>query len=103
VIFIGWFAALFMGSLPEWAHTFLTGVLRWQVRVYAYTFFLTGMYPPFSMEDEPYPVRLVTARTRLNRLAVFFRLILVVPAGIVAVVAAYTRGGACSAIPHRPR
>jgi hypothetical protein len=89
VVVIGWFAALFMGSLPEWAHTFLTGVLRWQVRVYAYTFFLTGKYPPFSLEDEPYPVRLVTARTRLNRFAVFFRLILVIPAGIVAGVASY--------------
>jgi Domain of unknown function (DUF4389) len=89
VIFIGWFAALFMGSLPEWAHTFLTGVLRWQVRVYAYTFFLTGEYPPFSLEDEPYPVRLVTARARLNRFAVFFRLILLIPAGIVAGVASY--------------
>ena len=36
VVFISWFAALFAGRLPEWAHTFITGVLRWQTRVYAY-------------------------------------------------------------------
>jgi len=28
VAIIGWFAALFTGSLPDWAHTFITGVLR---------------------------------------------------------------------------
>ncbi|HYK68918.1 MAG TPA: DUF4389 domain-containing protein [Streptosporangiaceae bacterium] len=89
VVIIGWFAALFTGSLPDWAHTFLTGVLRWQVRVYAYMFFLTGTYPPFSLEDERFPVRLVSARVRLNRLAVFFRLILVIPAAIVAGIAMY--------------
>jgi len=89
VAIIGWFAALFTGSLPDWAHTFITGVVRWQIRAYAYAFFLTGSYPPFSLEDESYPVRLVTARARLNRFAVFFRLILVIPALIVAVVAVY--------------
>jgi hypothetical protein len=89
VAIIGWFAALFTGSLPDWAHTFITGVLRWQVRISAYTLFLTGSYPPFSLEDEPYPVRLVTARARLNRFAVFFRLILVIPAVVVAGVAVY--------------
>lgn len=89
VAFIGWWAALFTGSLPEWAHTFVTGVVRWQVRAYSYTFFLTGSYPPFSLEDESYPVRLVTARARLNRFAVFFRLILAIPALIVVGVAGY--------------
>jgi hypothetical protein len=89
VAFIGWFAALFTGSLPDWAHTFITGVVRWQARVYAYSFFLTDAYPPFSLEDEPYPVRLVTARARLNRFAVFFRLILVIPAVIVLGAATY--------------
>jgi hypothetical protein len=85
VLFIGWFAALFTGQLPGWAHDFLTGVLRWQSRVYAYTFLLTDQYPPFSLEDEDtYPVRVLTRPTRLNRLAVFFRLLLVIPAGIVS-------------------
>jgi Domain of unknown function (DUF4389) len=84
---IAWFAALFTGALPEWAHTFITGIVRWQVRVASYVFFLTDVWPPFSLDDAAYPVRLVTRPTRLNRLAVFFRFILVIPAGIVAGIA----------------
>ncbi len=90
VVFISWFAALFTGRLPEWAHTFITGVLRWQTRVYAYLFLLTDVYPPFALDDDPaYPVRLVTRPTRLNRLAVLFRLILLVPAVLLSVLASY--------------
>src|SRR5215469_13995577 len=92
VAFIGWFAALFTGRLPEWAHTFITGVVRWQVRVYAYILFLTDAYPPFSFEDDPSPVRLVTARARLNQAAVLFRLILIIPASFVIGVAFYGLG-----------
>ena len=90
VVFISWFAALFAGRLPEWAHTFITGVIRWQTRAYAYLFLLTDVYPPFSLEDDPdYPVRFLTRPTRLNRLAVLFRIILVIPAALVAAVAYY--------------
>ena len=90
VVFISWFAALFAGRLPEWAHTFITGVVRWQTRVYAYLLLLTDVYPPFSLDDDPdYPVRLLTRPTRLNRLAVLFRLFLAVPAALVSVIAAY--------------
>ena len=84
VALIGWFAALFTGQLPEWAHTFLSGALRWQTRALAYLYMLTDVYPPFSLDDEAYPVRLVTRPTKLNRLAVLFRIILAIPAGLVA-------------------
>lgn len=88
VVFIGWFAALFTGRLPDWAYTFTTGVLRWETRVYAYLFLLTDVYPPYSLDDDPsYPVRLLTRPTRLNRLAVLFRIILVIPAALVSAVA----------------
>jgi len=87
--FIGWFAALFTGKLPDWAHTFITQVIRWETRVFAYLWLLTDSYPPFSLDDLEYPVRLVTRRTKLNRLAVFFRFILVIPAAIVAAVSFY--------------
>src|SRR5258708_1661149 len=90
VVFISWFAALFSGRLPAWAHTFITGVVRWQARAYAYVFLLTDVYPPFSLDDDPaYPVRLLTRPTRLNRLAVLFRLILFVPALLVSAGAGY--------------
>jgi hypothetical protein len=90
VAFIGWWAALFMGRLPDWAFEFLTGYLRWVVRVQAYTYLLTDKYPPFSLDDDPYyPVRLVTRPTALNRLAVFFRVILAIPAYILAAISGF--------------
>jgi len=89
VAVIGWFAALFTGQLPDWAHTFLTGILRWQIRVYAYLFLLTDSYPPFSLDDDGYPVRLLSRPTTFNRLAVLFRIILAIPAAFVAAVAIY--------------
>jgi hypothetical protein len=84
--FIGWWGALFTGRLPEFAATYLTGYVRWTTRVTGYVMLLTDVYPPFSLDDEPgYPVRVgVAAPGRLNRAAVFFRLILVIPANLLA-------------------
>lgn len=89
VAFIGWFAALFTGRLPEGLAGFLTGWLRWLARVYAYLSLLTDRYPPFELADSDYPVRVSTSPGRLNRLAVFFRLILVIPAGLLLALAGY--------------
>jgi Domain of unknown function (DUF4389) len=88
VALIGWFVALFTGKLPESAHAFITGVVRWQTRVYAYLFMLTGAYPPFSLDDDAYPVRLVTRQTSLNRVTVLFRILVAIPAAIVTGLAA---------------
>jgi len=87
VVFISWFAALFTGQMPTWAHVFVTGYLRWTTRVYAYLFFLTDQYPPFLLEDDDYPVRLLTKQTRLSRLAVLFRYFLMLPVALVSQVA----------------
>jgi hypothetical protein len=89
VLFLGWFGALFAGRLPEFAADFLSGVLRWQARVNAYYMLLTDQYPPFSLEDTDYPVRVAMRPGPLNRLAVLFRFILVIPASIVVGVATY--------------
>jgi hypothetical protein len=81
VAVIGWFAALIMGQLPEWAHTFLSGIIRWSTRVGAYLFLLTDAYPPFSFDDVDYPMRpVLPERGALNRVAVLFRIILAIPA-----------------------
>jgi hypothetical protein len=89
VSFIGWFVALFTGELPPWAHTFITGVVRWQARVYAYLFLLTDAYPPFSLEDDDYPVRLVTRQTKLSWAAVLFRILVAIPAALAAELGRY--------------
>jgi uncharacterized protein DUF4389 len=83
--FIGWWGALFTGRLPQFAVTYLSGVLHWSTRVHAYCFLLTDVYPPFSLDDEPgYPVRVaIPEPQRLNRAAVFFRYFLCFPAGIL--------------------
>ena len=90
VAIIGWFAALVMGRLPDWAHSFISGVIRWNVRVSAYVFLLTDRYPPFSLDDEDYPARPFPPESgRLNRWAVLFRFILFIPASVFAQIVQY--------------
>jgi hypothetical protein len=89
VAVIGWFAALFTGRLPTGLADFLVGWLRWYARFLAYLGLLTDQYPPFALADADYPVRLSAAPGRLNRLAVFFRLILAIPASILLGILGY--------------
>jgi hypothetical protein len=89
ITIIGWFAAVFTGRLPAFAAEFLTGFLRWQTRVFGYTILLTDEYPPFTLEDADYPIRVAVRPGRLNRLAVLFRFFLLIPAWIVQAVVAY--------------
>lgn len=89
ILVLGWLGALFSGQLPDFAEEFLSGYLRWVVRVNGYLYFLTDDYPAFSLqrEDQYAIVVEVPPRVSLNRLAVLFRIILVIPASIVATVA----------------
>jgi hypothetical protein len=89
VVIICWFAALFVGRLPDGLAEFLAGYVRWASRFYSYLFLLTDKYPPFELGDAEYPVRVLIRPGRLNRLAVFFRLILAIPAYILAVLVLY--------------
>jgi Domain of unknown function (DUF4389) len=89
VAIVGWFGALFTGRLPGFAADFLAGYLRWQTRVSAYAFLLTGDYPPFSLADADYPARVAVQPGRLNRLAVLFRIFLLIPCGIVQAILSY--------------
>jgi hypothetical protein len=90
VTVIGWFAALVTGELPEFAHTFLGGVIRWEIRVTAYMYLLTDSYPPFVLDDVDYPVRpILPGRGPLNRVSVFFRIILAIPAAVFSQIVIY--------------
>ncbi|WP_406858840.1 DUF4389 domain-containing protein [Streptomyces sp. HUAS MG47] len=88
VAIVGWFAALVLGRLPDGIADFLGGVLVYQTRVSASAALLVDRYPPFAFDDPEYPVQIELRRTPLNRLAVFFRLILVIPAAIIGSFAA---------------
>jgi hypothetical protein len=78
--FIGWFAALFTGRLPEGMHDFMASVAGYQTRVGGYLGLLTDRYPPFALDPPDYSIEYATTHERLNRIAVFFRIILAVPA-----------------------
>ena len=94
VAFLGWWGALFMGRLPEFAVTYLSGLARWNARLYGYLYLLTDDYPPFKFEDDPvYPVVIaIPPAGRLNRFAVFFRFILAIWGNIVQTLVTYGAG-----------
>jgi hypothetical protein len=81
-----WFAALALGRLPRWAESYLAGYVVYATRVYASLYLLVDSYPPFGFTAPGSPVQLELYPGRLNRLAVLFRIILVIPAGIIAAV-----------------
>ncbi|MCX5207839.1 DUF4389 domain-containing protein [Kitasatospora sp. NBC_00240] len=80
---IGWFGALALGRLPDFAATYLAGFVAYETRVNAYAMLTHDRYPPFAFQTPEYPVRVGLKPGELNRLAVFFRLILAIPAAIV--------------------
>lgn len=95
VMIIGWFGALFLGRLPQWAADYLSGYLAWEIRVAAYARLAVAEYPPFAWVPENPAVRVEVRPARLNRWAVFFRFILAIPAAILYAVLTYG-WGACA-------
>ena len=49
-LFIGWWAVLFTARFPLSFHNFITGFLRWSIRVSIYMKNMTDTYPPFSLD-----------------------------------------------------
>jgi hypothetical protein len=84
-----WFAALALGRLPRWAAGYLSGYVVYSTRVSASLYLLTDRYPPFAFTAPEYPVQVeLHPGGPLNRLAVLFRIILAIPAIIIASVVA---------------
>jgi Domain of unknown function (DUF4389) len=92
VLATGWFAALFTGRLPGYAAEFLTWYQQWEIRMYAYLLLLTDKYPATGSQHTYYPVSVVIRPGRLNRGAVLFRVILIIPAWLVGELLAYGLG-----------
>jgi hypothetical protein len=81
---VNWFATLFTGRSPDGLHTFLATYLRYQTHVTAYAYLIADPFPDFTGKPG-YPIDLeVDAAQPQNRLMVFFRLILAIPALFVA-------------------
>jgi Domain of unknown function (DUF4389) len=84
-VFIGWFVALFTGHLPEGLGNLIAGYYRLYWRTTTYAFFLREKYPSFALSmgypdpgDDPAWFE-VQRPAKLSRLAVLFRIILVIP------------------------
>jgi hypothetical protein len=83
-LFIAWFAALFTGSVPLSLHVFMGDWLRYATRVSGYALLLSNPFPPFSSSGSyPIDLRVDPAQVQ-SRLTVFFRLLLAIPAMILA-------------------
>jgi hypothetical protein len=83
VTVIGWFGALVLGRLPGFVADYLTAFLPYDTRVAAYLMLTVDRYPPFRFSAPEYPVQIGLRPGALNRLAVLFRIILVIPASVV--------------------
>ncbi|MBI2684278.1 MAG: DUF4389 domain-containing protein [Actinobacteria bacterium] len=95
-VIASWFATLANGTTPAGLHRFIGGYLRYGIRVHAYLYILADPFPAFgtpSTYDEssgayPLDARIAAAAPQ-DRLKTGFRLILAIPALIVAGAISY--------------
>ena len=81
---VNWFATLFTGRSPDGLHNFLATFLRYATHVRSYTLLIADPFPGFTGKPG-YPIDLeVDPPQPQNRLTVFFRIVLAIPALFVA-------------------
>lgn len=86
-VIANWFATLVKGRSPDGLHNFLAGVLRYATHATAYLFLIADPYPRFFLLQQAaeYPIDLeLEPPMEQNRWTVAFRIILAIPALIVA-------------------
>jgi ABC-type multidrug transport system fused ATPase/permease subunit len=85
-VFLAWIIALFTGRVPDGLHRFIAGFVRYSTRVHAYMLLMANPWPPFG-NSRPYPIDVeIAPAEQQSRLTVLFRLLLAVPALILAYV-----------------
>jgi hypothetical protein len=85
VVIFNWFAVLFSARTPDAFHRFLGAYLRYQLHVFAFLSLAANPFPGFVGKPGTYPIDLHVAEPeRQNRWTVFFRLILLWPASVLA-------------------
>jgi hypothetical protein len=92
-----WVSVVILGRYPLWLYNFNSGVVRYLVRYYAWTYLQTDAWPPFGIAHDPsYPIRvaIAPAAERQSRLKAFFRGILVLPMLIVSYGVSFIHLGA---------
>ncbi len=80
-LFVSFWVIIFTGVFPRGMYEFVSKYYRYYMRVIAYSYFLTDVYPPFNGDEtEPYSVRVhLDYPEKYSRLSVFFRSILCFP------------------------
>jgi hypothetical protein len=82
---LNWFATLFAGRSPQWLHRFLSAYLRYANHVYSFLYLIANPFPGFVGRAGSYPFEIVIApRERQNRWKTGFRIVLAIPALILA-------------------
>jgi uncharacterized protein DUF4389 len=80
-----WFATLFTGTSRAGLYRFLAAYLRYGLHVLAYVYLVANPFPGFTGERGSYPIELrIAERARQNRWTVGFRVVLALPAFLLA-------------------
>jgi fatty acid desaturase len=89
-IVVNWLVTLVAGRTPEGLHNFLAAYLRYYAHFTAYVYLVANPFPGFKGVAGSYPIDLeIDGPERQNRWKTAFRLILVIPAHILAAVLGY--------------
>lgn len=84
VALVNWLAVVIQGEVPKGTHEFVASYVRYATQVSAYVFLAADPYPWFRCQ-EGYPVDVeIDPPVRQGRWAGFFRLVLALPALILA-------------------
>ena len=82
---VGWAAALVTGRVPLLLHRFIAANIRAWTHLHAFLYLVGRPFPGFVGREGSYPVDLtIAAPARNRRLGVLFRLVLAVPAILLA-------------------
>lgn len=84
VTIVNWFATLIQGQSPQGLHDFLAGYVRYAIHVYAYLTLAAEPFPDF-LGKPGYPIDVqIAPPAPQNRWKVFFRILLAIPALMIA-------------------
>jgi hypothetical protein len=53
LVFVAWWVVLFTAKYPDFAYEWVSGQIRWQMRMNLYMKYMTDTYPPFTGDELP--------------------------------------------------
>jgi hypothetical protein len=93
-VIVNWFATLARGRSPQALHNFLGAYVRYTTHLYAYLYLAANPWPGFTGSPGSYPVDVrIAERAPQSRWTTLLRLVLVLPALLLAGVLAGGGGG----------